>query len=174
MPKPEIQKVSSTAERKLPIFQEIDELANEIRVRAYKLFKSRGFAAGHDLDDWLTAEREICWPAAELVEEDDEFEIKVALAGFEPEDVTVTATPREIIIKASRKDEKSEAKDDDTTTVHWSELRSNEVYRRIGLPAEILVDKVEAEMKQGLLEIEARKAGKSKPRKKKVRVKKSN
>jgi len=34
-------------------------LEHEIRMRAYDLFELRGKADGHDLDDWLKAEREI-------------------------------------------------------------------------------------------------------------------
>ena len=170
MSKLSIQKVPSTEQRKLPIFDEIEEIADRIRVRAFKLFRERGFSAGRDLDDWLTAEREICWPAAELVEEDDEFEIKVALAGFDPDDILVTATPREIIIKASHKNEREGNDDDRGVRVHWSQLSSNDVYRRIELPADINVKKVEAEFENGMLEIEAPKAKTMKSRRK-VRVK---
>jgi hypothetical protein len=34
-------------------------LEDEIRRRAYELSKQRGFEAGHEAEDWLTAEREI-------------------------------------------------------------------------------------------------------------------
>lgn len=34
-------------------------LEHEIRLRAYDLFVRRGKHDGHDLDDWLKAEREI-------------------------------------------------------------------------------------------------------------------
>ena len=169
MSKPGIQKVSSTDERKLPIFEEIDELADKIRLRAYNLFKGRGFTAGNDIDDWLTAEREICWPAAELIEEDDEFEVSVALAGFDDDDVEITATPREIIVKASHKDEMTEKSEDDEK-VRWSQFRSNEVYRQISLPSDIDVEKVEAEMKRGMLKIEAPKAKEAAAPTKKVKV----
>lgn len=170
MSKPEIQKVPSTEERKLPIFQEIDDLADKIRVRAYNLFKGRGFSAGSDIDDWLTAEREICWPAAEMLEDDDHFNARVALAGFDPKDVAVTATPREIIVKASRKDEKKKTSKESDGMVRWSEFHSNEVYRRIHLPTDIDVDKVEAEMSRGMLKIKAPKAEKPKSATKKVKV----
>ncbi|MDX1517639.1 MAG: Hsp20 family protein [Woeseiaceae bacterium] len=168
MSKPEIQKVTARDERKLPIFDELEDIADRIRVRAFNLFKGRGAATGHDVDDWLTAEREICWPAAELVEEDDEFEVRIALAGFEAEDITVTATPDELIVKASRTE--SDKSDDKDAEVLWSEFRSNEVYRRIALPSPIDVDKIDAELKRGMLEIEAPKARTKKRAAKKVRV----
>lgn len=155
MSKVNIRKVSSEEDRNLPIFDELKEVTERIRLRAFKLFSRRGFDEGGDLDDWLMAEREICWPASELVEEDDEFEVKVALAGFEPKDITVTATQGELIIKASRKDEHKKSEDRDGTKVHWSEFQNNEVYRHIALPADIDVDKIEAKFEKGMLEIEA-------------------
>jgi len=163
MSKLNIEKVASPDDRKLPVFKEFDEIADQIRVRAYKLFANRGFSMGNDVDDWLTAQREICWPAAELVEEDDEFEIKVALAGFETDDISVTATPREVIVKASHKDERKESDERDDEKVRWSEFRMNDVYRQIPLPADVDVARIKAEFENGMLEIEAPKMkGKSK------------
>lgn len=170
MSKLNIQKVPTAEDRKLPIFEELEEIADQIRVRAYNLFRGRGFSTGHDLDDWLIAEREICWPAAELVEEDDEIEVKVALAGFEPKDIEITATPRELILKATHKEDRKKDEEKEGLVVHWSEFHSNDVYRRIALPAEIDVNKVSAEFERGMLEIEAPKARKKKQASKKVKV----
>lgn len=158
MSKLSVETVQSVDERSLPIFEEFNEIAEKIRVRAFNLFADRGFRQGNDLENWLLAEREICWPLAELVEEDDEFEIKVALAGFDPEDITVTANPRELIIKAAHKDEQENKDKKDDEKVLWSEFRSNKVFRHIELPVDIDVDKIEAEFEHGMLEIEAPKA----------------
>jgi HSP20 family molecular chaperone IbpA len=168
MSKLNIQKVPSAEDRKLPIFDELDEIADRIRVRAFNLFANRGFSEGHDLADWFSAQREICWPAAELVEEDDEFEVKVALAGFEPEDITVTATPRQLIVKATRKDARKDSDDKFGTKVCWSEFHRDDVYREIALPADVDVGKTKAEFAKGMLEIEAPKVkGRKKPAAKK-------
>jgi hypothetical protein len=70
-------------------------------VQAYNLFTRRGGGDGHALEDWINAERELCWPSAEVVELDGKYAVKVALAGFEPNEIAVTATPREVIVKAS-------------------------------------------------------------------------
>lgn len=150
-----VQRVSSTEEKKLPIFDELKEVTDRIRVRAFNLFANRGFGAGGDMDDWLTAEREICWPAAELSEEDDEFEVKVALAGFEARDITVTATPDELIIKASCEDKREGKDEDHGNRIRWTEFRGNEVYRQIPLPAPVDVARIEAKFEKGMLEIEA-------------------
>ena len=153
-----VQKVSATEDRSLPVFAEFEKLADRIRLQAYNLFSRRGGAPGYALDDWIAAEHEICWPAAQLAERDDAFSLEVALAGFEPGDVTVTATPREIIVKAARRAEKTDSKDEKGVELRWSEFRSNDVYRRVELPADVDVGKVTANLVNGLLKIVAPKS----------------
>ena len=166
MSKVRVQTLSSDQARNLPIFLELAEIAERIRDRAYQLFEDRGFIEGHDVEDWLKAEHQVCWPPAEFVEESDEFEIKVALAGYDPDEVSVTATPTEIIVKA---DHASDEEDEDFVR-HFSEFRSNRVYRRFELPAKIRTDKVEAKFKNGLLKIEAEKLAKAQPEPKRIDI----
>jgi HSP20 family protein len=154
MPQIEVKKVPAAGDRSLPIFEELDRLTERIRLEAYKLFAHRGASDGHALDDWLAAEREVCWPSAELSEREGEYALKVALAGFAPADVTVTATPREIIVKAAHEHRAS----GDGETLRWSEFRSNDVFRRVALPSDVDVEKTSASFKDGLLEIVAPKA----------------
>ena len=152
-----IQRVPSADVRKLPIFAEFERLADRIRLQAYNLFSRRGAGEGHALDDWLAAEREVCWPAAELSERDGEFVLDVALAGFEPDEITLTATPREIMVKAAHKHErKSVGKGE--PKLRWTEFRSNDVFRRVELPVAVDVDKISADFRNGLLKIVAPKA----------------
>ena len=166
MSKVRVQTLSSDQVRNLPIFLEFAEIAERIRDRAFQLFEDRGAIAGHEIDDWLMAEQEVCWPPAELVEESDEFEIKIALAGYEPEEISVTATPKEIIVKA---DHESDEDDEDAIT-RFSEFRSNRVYRRFELPTKIRSDNVEARFRNGLLKIEAEKLAETLPEPKQIDV----
>ncbi len=156
MPDLNVQKIPTADDKSLPIFAEFDRLADRIRVQAYKLFAHRGAGNGHALDDWLAAEREVCWPSAELTERDADYVLKVALAGFESTDISVTATPSEIMIKAAHKHEKTSGEGE--AKVRWSEFRSNDVFRRIELATPLDVDKITATFKNGLLEIVAPKA----------------
>jgi HSP20 family protein len=169
MPEVNVQKIPAADERTLPIFAEFDKLADRIRLEAYNLFARRGAGDGHALDDWLVAEHEVCWPSAELTEGDGEYALKVALAGFEPGEITVTATPREIIVKAAHKQEKRSAGEGETK-VRWSEFRSNDVYRRVELPASVDVERISANFKNGLLEIVAPQAQPAAETAKKIEV----
>jgi HSP20 family molecular chaperone IbpA len=154
MPDLDVQKVPTSEDRSLPIFGEFDRLADRIRLEAYNLFAHRGSSDGHALDDWLAAERNLCWPATKLIERDGTFVLEVALAGFEPSEISLTATPREIMIKANH--EHSRKSDEKAAAgLRWSEFGSDEVYRKVDLPSPVDVDKVTANLKNGLLVVVA-------------------
>jgi HSP20 family protein len=143
----------------LPVFKEMESVMERIRGRAFDLFSRRGFGHGHELDDWLAAEREICWPAGELTEQDKAFTLSVALPGFEPGDISVTATARELIVHAKSKTEsKKEQEARKGQKVCWSEFRSNDVYRHVELPQNIDAQSVSASLHNGVLKIVATKA----------------
>jgi len=166
-----VEKVVDPGKRTLPVFTEVESLMDRIRSRAFEMSCGRGFGGGHALDDWLAAERELCWPAGELIERDKAYVLSAALAGFEPADISVTATPREVIIhgkmKAERKGEE-EAKNGEQQ-VCWSEFRSNDVYRRVELAKDIDVQSVSASLKNGILKVVATKS-EAKPQEKPSRV----
>jgi len=152
-----LNNVIHAKDRSLPIFKAMDDLAARIRKRAYEVFSARGFSGEHSLDDWLAAERELCCPTAELSESGKEYSLSVAVPGFEAADISVTTTPREIIVHASKKrDLRSDRKKDDKETC-WSEFQSDEIYRRVELDQAIAGDKVSATLRNGLLVITAAK-----------------
>ena len=156
-----VQKVVDPEKQTLPVFKEMESVLERIRARAFDLFSGRGFGHGHALDDWLAAEREICWPTGELVEQDKAYTLSVALPGFEPSDISVTAAPRELIVHAKSKVEsKKEEEAKKGGKVCWSEFRSNDVYRQLELPKNIDVQSVSASLQNGLLKIVATKAEK--------------
>ena len=154
-----VQKVVDPKKQTLPVFKEMESVLERIRARAFDLFSGRGFGHGHALDDWLAAEREICWPTGELVEQDKAYTLSVALPGFEPSDISVTAAPRELIVHAKSKVESKKEEDAKKGgKVCWSEFRSNDVYRQVELPKNIDVQSVSASLQNGLLKVVATKA----------------
>jgi hypothetical protein len=91
------------------------------------------------------------WPAAELSEKDGAYQIQIALRGFEAKDVELTATPSEIIVHAATKEEKRAEKGN----VLWTEFGSNDVYRSFAVPNPVNVNKVTANLENGVLRIDA-------------------
>ena len=107
------------------------------------------------MDDWLTAEREVHGCAAtELAEAEGEFQLKVAMPGFDHQELHVTALPNEIIVQAERSNERREQKGE----VRWSEFSTEQVLRRVPLPAAVDVDTITATLDKGVLSIVAPKA----------------
>jgi len=101
MPNVAVQK-TNRPEKRFPIFDEIAKRFEDVRHRAFELFKHRGCEAGGGLEDWLKADRENLGSlAAEPAEEAEAYELQVALPGFDVGDVQVTATPARIIVHAA-------------------------------------------------------------------------
>lgn len=152
--------------RKLPGLQhgglaavdEANRLLEQIRERAYALCADRGFSEGHALDDWLQAERAFGWPAAEFVENEKDYSLETALAGFEPSDVEVTVTPRDIVVSAKARTRQVKDVKRGGAVVHWSEFGSNDVYRRVELPSDVDVNGATATLTNGILRVVAPKA----------------
>ena len=150
-----VQKVENEALKTLPVFEQIEKRIEDVRRRAFELFERRGCELGHEVEDWLKAEREVfAWPAAEVIEKDSEYELQMALAGFDAKDVQVTASPSEIIVHAQNESKKKTQE----SNVVWTEFGANDIYRQFGIPQSIDVDKTRATLDKGILRITAAKA----------------
>lgn len=137
------------------LLQKISAITDEIRQRAFSLFERRGRTAGADVDDWLEAEREVVWsPASELIENKNDFRARLALPGFEPKDLEITATPDALVVRA----ESAHTHEDKEGEVCFCEFSGKTMFRQLHLPAEIDVDKVTASLDKGILELVAPKA----------------
>ena len=149
-------------QKKESLWDDIRKIEERIMRRAYDLFRGNGSVFGRDLDDWLAAEREVVWkPAIELKEKDNGFELKIAVAGVDPKDITVEATSDDLLVRGETKTEKKEEKGE----IYTSEFQSGSLFRSIHLPKKIDADKVKAEIKHGLLTITAPIAEEAKSRK---------
>jgi HSP20 family protein len=120
--------------------------------RAYDIFERNGHSFGQELDNWLTAERELIWrPAIELRETDGEFVLEAAISGVDPKDIDIEVTSDDIVLKAETKREHIEKQG----TLHISEFELGKMFRSVHLPRKINTDKVNAEFKNGLLRLTA-------------------
>lgn len=140
--------------------EQVKTLGERVRERAYELFQHRQKTGGSALDDWLNAERELIWaPEADLVEKNGHFQLQIAMPGFEAKEVSVTASPDGIAVRAESV-HKHEKGDGD---VHFCEFGERTLFRRFDLPEPIEVDKVTAHLEKGVLHILAPRAqGKAK------------
>ena len=130
--------------------------------RAYDIFVGTGAVFGKDLDNWLAAERELIWkPAIELTEKNNQFEVKIVVAGVDPKDLKVEVTSEDLLVKGETRTQKKEEKGE----VHTSEFQSGSLFRSIHFPKNVDPDKVKAEIKNGLLSIVAPIAEEAKARK---------
>jgi len=138
-----------------PIFAETEAIQSRIRQRAFELSQTRPPDAS-ELYDWLTAESEvISIPPAELVERDGRYELRVAAAGLNPDNVNVMVTPNEILLKSDYRHEHRS----DAGTVHWCDFKSATVFRSVNLPATIDVNSVTVDLADGMILVSALKEG---------------
>jgi HSP20 family molecular chaperone IbpA len=146
-----INKMNDVSMDALPVLDVIAKRIEEIERRAFDLFERRGRKTGHELEDWLEAERElIASPVAKLSEKDGAYKIQVALPGFDEKEVEVFAAPCEIAVHAATKQENG--KRDGALRTEFS---TGEVYRRFELPNPIEVGRVTANLDNGLLVVNA-------------------
>jgi HSP20 family molecular chaperone IbpA len=83
------------------VLAEVEGVQRHIAQRAQEIFRARGGAIGHALEDWIKAEREtICRPALEVRRTKGAFVIEAAVAGIEPKQLDVQVTPTELVLGA--------------------------------------------------------------------------
>ena len=93
-------------------------------------------------------------PAAELEETEDVIRLKLELPGLEAKDINIEATPESILISGERK---TETKNEENGMTR-SEFRYGKFQRIIPLPSQIQNSKVQAEYKNGILQLTLPKA----------------
>ncbi|MDI6860791.1 MAG: Hsp20/alpha crystallin family protein [Caldisericia bacterium] len=116
----------------------------------------------------LRREREITFrPSIDLIETDNEVILKAELPGLKKDNIEITVTEDEVHLKGEKKEE--------TETKKENYLRKEICYgkfeRVISLPAEVDPEKVEAEFKDGVLEIKMPKKEEAKRKIKKIELK---
>jgi HSP20 family molecular chaperone IbpA len=149
-----VRSYPETKDEALPLLDEIEQIHAAIRRKAHELFEHRRAWLSSDLDDWLAAERQVlCVPASELSDDGKRYLLQVALPGLKPEQIHVTALPHMIILEGeARTTERTQ-----TDGVVFSEFNQEKVLRRFDLSDKIDVEKVEAHLQDGILEVTATK-----------------
>jgi len=151
----QINKIQPEGESVLLLTQQVDALYEEIRRRAFRLFESHGGSHGYDREDWLQAERSLIFaPPAELIEEEDQFSIRMAVPGYDAGHVRVSVLPRAIIVDGDM----AQTSEQSSATVIFSEFSDRRLLRRFDLPHEVRAYTAKAALKDGILRITVRKA----------------
>jgi len=138
----------------LPLLDKIEQIHAEICRKAHELFEHRRAWLESDLDNWLAAERQVLWvPTCELLEDGKRYLLRAALPGTKPEQIQVTALPDMLILEG----EAHNTTRKQTDGVVFSEFNQEKVLRRFDLSDKIDVEKVEAHLQNGILEVTATK-----------------
>ncbi len=132
------------------IFQDMRESFDSIARRAYEIFETNGKQFGRDVEDWFRAERELLHQVnVEIRESDDLLTLKAEVPGFESKDLEISVEPNRLTLAGKREWTKEEQKE----KVLFSERRTNQLFRCLELPNEIIPEKVTATLKDGILEL---------------------
>lgn len=105
----------------------------------------------------------------DVIENDDEYLIKADVAGLDPENVEITYTNNTLTIKGEVSDEREET--EEKGRYHLRERRYGSFTRSITMPGSVDTEHIEAETKNGVLELRLPKKEEVKPKRIEVKVK---
>lgn len=129
----------------------LDDIHQRITQRAFELFETHGLCGCRELDDWLSAERELYWqPSASVIERDGTVTVEMALPGCKPDDVDVQVTAHRIVVRSECG--RAGAGDDDR--VHVDELPHGRAFRCVELSTTLQPATARATLRDGILTIE--------------------
>ena len=130
--------------------EKLSEVSREIEGLAFDLFRERGGGGGKDLDDWFRAETEILRAVPiQITESDDKIHVSAAVPGFKPEEIQVSIKDKTLVI-CGEKEEKIEDPEKKMLVREW---KSDRFCRQLTLPFNVLSDKAEADLIDGMLEL---------------------
>jgi len=142
----------------ISLIDQIEDTFNALARRAYDIFEQNGRAFGHDLENWLKAERELLHAVpVNVTESDESLEVRAEVPGFNEKEIEIAVEPKRLTITGKHEAKKEEKKG---RTLH-AESCSNQILRIVELPAAIETEKVKANLKHGVLTLTLPKAAKT-------------
>jgi HSP20 family protein len=138
---------------------EISNLQREMNRMFDSFFRSGADEPGLLNGNWM--------PPVDVVEEENEYIVKVELPGVNKDDVKITLESNILTIRGEKKDEK-EIKE---KNYHRMERSYGSFQRSFTLPTTVKNDKIDASYKDGVLVVTLPKAEESKPKQIEVKVK---
>ena len=128
---------------------------------------------GSLLDDFFSNDRfytpsgENWYPAVDVNEDDDAYHFQMELPGLTKEDVKISFKDDVLTISGEKKAEQKEEK----KNYHYYERRFGKFERAFRFHSDVIVDKINASFKDGILMIDLPKAEIAKPKEIEVKVK---
>ena len=132
------------------VLTEVEGVQRHVAQRAQEIFRARGSALGHALEDWMKAERETIWrPALEVRRTKEAFVVEAAVAGIDPKQFDVQVTPTELVLAAHvhHADREQEGE------VVLCEFANGPLFRSYKLPEPVDPARVSAQYRNGLLRV---------------------
>ena len=105
----------------------------------------------------LTRQVRVVTPAVDIFENNDELLLHADMPGAEKDDITINVENGKLSLSGTRKVEAE-------GTAHWEEFGEVEYRRTFSVPQTIDVEKVNAELKDGVLRLHLPKSEAAKPR----------
>jgi HSP20 family protein len=108
----------------------------------------------------------------DVIENDNEYIVKANIAGINPDNIEITYTNNNLTIKGEVRDEREEAEEEGK--YHLRERRFGSFSRTISMPGTVDVEHIQAETKDGVLELHLPKKEEVKPKRIEVKVNQSD
>jgi len=105
----------------------------------------------------------------DVIENDDEYIVKADIAGIDPDNIEITYTNNNLTIQGEVRDEREETEEEGK--YHLRERRYGTFSRTIPMPGTVDVADIQAETKNGVLELHLPKKEEVKPKRIEVKVK---
>jgi len=118
-------------------------------------------------DRFLSLNREGWYPAVDITEDENGYHVQMELPGLTKQDVKISFKDDVLHIAGEKKVEQEEEK----KNYHHYERRFGKFERAFRLHSDVIVDKIDAIFKDGILKIELPKAEIAKPKEIEVKVK---
>lgn len=149
------------------LFDKLTHITDEIAARAFDMFRMRGGEWGRELDDWFNAEREVLRPVpVEIKENGGHIIVTAAVPGFRPEEIEVSVNDNRLVLSGETK-ASEEKEDENVITREW---KSNRFLREFTLPSNVDPNNIQANLKDGMLELTMPKAPLEEPKKSPVKT----
>jgi HSP20 family protein len=134
------------------VLAEVEGVQRHIAQRAQEIFRARGGALGHAVEDWVRAERETIWrPALEVRRTKNAFVVEAAIAGIDAKTLDVQVTPTELVLSAPVHHSDREQEGD----IVLCEFAKGPLFRTFKFTEPVDPARVSAEYRNGMLRVTA-------------------